>query len=736
VPDGWLYDIKRWSSPFDLRLPTLPKLENQPTQGVPEDYFKSGTESTDDIFLNTILHLTGEKTKQWVPELSTGDYYRYNTGYHLFSDNSIVEYLTSGNTLALSKEPKVNSTILAATFKREKETSSIVYHKKISEVISFSGKWVDGEEQETLTSGGTIVWANVDTTKREFVHTYPNTDVHTLVFNKDYIETHGVVPALYHDLGACEHIGSSNGRPYQVFTLKYFPVIADASFHLYVAGNTTWTPWARAATWKEMEDTVAFDENKCFLDKDLGIIYFGNSFCGVPPTNTKIVVSYSSTLRIEYEEELENLSITAWDADINPITQATSQGFVCITHKLLEAANITLAVNKSAIRSSSPKEYGPVYAGSDYAIFTAKVTNANGEVVPGVEVKFEMTPTNLGALNNATSSISATNSLGKAYTNYQPPTTSNDLGWFSMTTRASTDYPTYKEVIIKNKDAGLNGKEDKVYLYHVFKDDPILGYKDLDAYLDAIYALNPVPWVENAVDPVEAKAKWRSEMILQYDLSRWEDDAGKEGTLVSGRKVIVYKIDYANDTDNTDATAVNPITGLVGTGTKSNPVAIMPVFPTVAEQLQSGDPYAGFWRLVYPAAAIPDLNTNPTGTEYPNESIAGYWIVSDRLITVKASCWSPYYNKTIYSNPILLRIAIPDYMLGIYVRDDLKKVPIGWQLEGTDSIASMLNTSTFITINPYCGPYEIIDLVNQETTDTWASAPFRTVNFSFEVIEE
>jgi hypothetical protein len=730
LPDGWQYDVKRWASPFDLRLPTLPKVEGKGTQGVPETYYLPGvSDKSEDILFESIKQMTAEKTRQWVPTITTGDYFRYDIGYHLFSDNSIIQYAspvdtTDGrNYITLTKEPNVNSTILVASFKREKHINTIIYNKKLTKVNNFTGKYISGEEQETLTSGKQITWANVDTTKREFMITYPNKDTYVAVLNKDYIETHGIeldpLTSSLQDLGACELIGSSNGQEYQVFTLRYFPVVlqrlpeAEDTFHLYVANNVSFEEWARVDNWWELFLTDSYTTNKYFVDRDLGIVYFGSPLCGIPALASKIVVSYESTLRVEYEEEIEkDFLVRAITADVNPVTQATSQGFVCITHKTLEAANITLSIDKNKISGTNPEQHGPIYAGSDYGVLTAKVIDTNGEAVPNVEVSFSLVPDNIGTINGSVSAISGTNSVGKAYTSYQPPTTSDELGWYSTTVE---DMGAEKDIIIKSSASALS-TANKIYLYHVFKDDPLLGYDSIYDYLDDIYDVDPPAWVENSPDkdvPITgAKARWRAEMILEYNLVDWVQ--ADEGTLPSGRKVIVYKIDYANDTDNLDAAAINPVTGLAG--------AIMPVYPTSFEK----DGTTGFWKLTYPAAAIPAIGTN---------NIAGYWIVADRVVSVQASCWSPYYNRQIYSNTINIRVAVPDYMLGVYINENLKSIPFGWKIKNEDIVSSVLNTTTFITINPYSGPYEIIDLVNGGSTDTWASAPSRTVNFTFEIEE-
>jgi hypothetical protein len=43
LPNGWIYDIKRWASPFEMELPSLPRLTCPSYQGLNvEDYFSSG----------------------------------------------------------------------------------------------------------------------------------------------------------------------------------------------------------------------------------------------------------------------------------------------------------------------------------------------------------------------------------------------------------------------------------------------------------------------------------------------------------------------------------------------------------------------------------------------------------------------------------------------------------------------------------------------------------------------
>jgi len=723
LPDGWRYDIKRWSSPFDLRLPSLPRLANPSTQGVTEsEYFKSGVGSVDlgDLFVEDFEEVLQNGERHWYPEVRHGQYFRYNTDYFYYGDNSKIQYVDptanrdSRNYIELDSTPDIGSPILAATFKRNhlKENS---YKTRVEQSYRFTGTYSGGEELETVSALGKITWANVDTTKREFFVDHSIDNLVRLWFNKDYTNTYGVVPSTYQDLAACEYLGVSTGSPWQVFYLPHFPVLSDSSFHLYVATDTAWEEWTKVDSWWELISTnwSYATRNRYFLDKDLGIVYFGSADNGgIPPVGRHIVATYTTTLRIEYEELDRETKIIATDADVNPVTQSVNQGFVCVSHADLEPANIVLSINKRPIQGTNPVEYGPISVGSDYGILKASVTSSSGSPVPNIEVNFNMSPSTLGYLAGAYSSVSVTDSSGNAYTNYQPPTSADSLGFYTKTVRDTTSpyYPGDREVILKVADAGLSNKEDEIYIYQILKDDPILGYESVDDFLLSLYNSETPAWVNDAAD----YARWESEMLAEYDLEDWVDSV--EGTEMNGRKVVLYQISGA---DNDDPYAIDPIDGTLG--------AVVPLRPYLAERIDTaGDAHEGYWRLIYPAGSI--LDCGPTSSY----SCGGYWVVSSKLVTFQASCWSPYYNRDIYSNTITARISLPRYLLGEYV-SDLGNVPFGWKVLGDDdNVAAGIDGATFITINPHSGPYDVIDLVGGSgSTGEWAEAPFRTLGFNF-----
>ncbi|MCK4260727.1 MAG: hypothetical protein KAX49_17245 [Halanaerobiales bacterium] len=319
-PEGWQYDIKRWCSIFDLKLPSLPRLFNPSTQGiVTSEYFKSGVGDVEegDLYLSKLIDTSINNERQWVPRLENGYYYRYNTPYFYYSDNSRIQQVHPNdnkdgrNVVRLETEPLIGDPILAATFCRHPITKSIKYKLKVAQVSTFTGMYSGEEELETVTELGKILWSNVDITKREFIVDTSIEDKIYLRFNRDFVRTYGTIPIVYDDLALCEQLGISDGTDYQVFSAENFPVLVDPSYHLYIidAIAKTWEEAIRVDTWFELLSLPAYPGIRYFVDRDFNIIYFGGIADNyVPALGSEIVVVYDATLRIEYEENFDSQS--------------------------------------------------------------------------------------------------------------------------------------------------------------------------------------------------------------------------------------------------------------------------------------------------------------------------------------------------------------------------------------------------------------------------------------------
>lgn len=737
APSGWEYDIKRWGSPFDIKVPTMPRLLEPSFQGVKEsEYFKSGVGDKElgDLKIKEIKEYNLLDTEIWLPVIKNGTYFRYKTKYFLFSDNSSVEYINrldnreGRNYIELIEQPKMDSPFLAASFRRDSVTKNIKYKKEYNQVSSFSGLYVDGEELETVTSAGKIIWDNVDVNRKEFIIDKTINNTTRLFFSQDYSETVGFDVNNIQDLEVCEKIGYSTGDsfyPYKIgdlnissqsYALNYFPVLSDDSFHLYVSNGSTYEEWTRVDTWWEMVSSTS--SNFYWVDKDLGYVHFASQNGNyLPPANSSIYASYSLTLRIEYEPEYSEETTTSILADVNPVTQNINQGFVCLTHEDLTPASITLSINKPHITGTySPKQYGPITTGSDYAVLKANVKSISSINLPNIPVSFFLNPI-IGSLNNGSIAYGVTNSEGNSYTNYQPPVDADSIGFYSNLARDCTNpsYSEYREIVISASEETILGMEESDLLtFMVLKDDILQGYKTVDDYLLSLYQIETPSWVVDS----DTYVLWEEETKLKYDLKDFVEPAAI-GEKIKGRKVVLYQI---SGEDNFDSSAIHPITGEEG--------AVSPVRPVLIEKIEGlGDGTDGLYRIVLASGAVPDCGTG--------EDVGGYWIVADRNVEFQASCWSPYYNKTIFSNKINAQISLADYLKGVYISQLGEQIPFGWKLPtNTDIISSGIDGTTFITINPVSGPYEILDLVNTGSTEEeWASAPFKTISFQFYIEE-
>ena len=443
-PDGWQFDIKRWATTFDQKLPVLPRLSNPSYQGLNvESSFKSGVSDSKlpDFNILEVKRTDLDTKTSWLPILNVGTYFRYNEEYDYFSDDSVVEYVdpndneSNRNVLLLSEQPNIDTPISAVIFKRDPTTKFPKKYIESEWVGEFSGIYISGEEQETVDDLGTINWSNVDTTKKQFMLDNSFKDKYYLRFNRDLTFSIGREITNFDDVGVCEQIGISSGSEYQLHYTKYFPII-PASVHLYVTNETggTYAEWTQVDSLWELENTVG--SNRYFVDKDFGGIYFGTGG-DIPAEGEYLMLTYDVTIRVEYEPVTSDKRIEAIQADLNPVNQSQNQGFVCITHNKPEAANIELTLDKSAISGTSPVEYGPIYAGSDYSLLRATVTSIDGVVVPKTEVTFTLTPV-VGSFSGVDTLEVLTNGSGQAFSSYQPPTNASSLGFYSRTVRAST----------------------------------------------------------------------------------------------------------------------------------------------------------------------------------------------------------------------------------------------------------------------------------------------------------
>lgn len=664
-PAGWKWDQRYvTNATTPERLPN-PGVKKSHLLGLGAPYWQNGPLTGrlgNELKVNKIESVFAQDRERWVPEISPGGVNIFRLSDYLFSDNSVVESVDwdlvdgSGRSLhTCLKETRPNSPIRVCIYKRE--NGEILPWRNYIHRTHFTGLRINDVESTTV-DGDTIYWANVDTTRREFVISRSG-DRTTLIFNKFVGEEVTWVEPIcisgceleelyplgdFDDLNDLDPLGDTDGSESQVFYSKYFPICNDWTFEAYLVdvGDLTVAPIQLTAV-DYQEDFTG--PNQVRVDYDTGTLTLGDGAGSNPVQEAGLAfyLRYRVTPRVEYEEQEEGLDgvYKAVSADVSPMCKSLNRGFVVLSRTEIDIAEISLETTEP-LYSGSVRSYGPIYVGSDYANLVATVRNSSGETVPNVEVTFYfVTDPSVGNLGGSGSTTQRRTSYdGKARTYYTPPVSVDSMGFYVKTVGSGNSLVL---------PAGANfGSPLDIYTYLVLKDDPLTG--------------------KVGADEEAGEVMWSP-------------------SLLNGRKAIYYKYDIS---------AINPISGLAG--------AYVPVRPTLVS--------AGNTLYYADTLDVPDPGMSSI-------NLGAYWVASDRYITLRASAYSPRERKTIYSNLLTLRVSIPEYMKGSYISQILQEIPFGWRLPDANyEIASALSGATFISINPIAGPYPIIDVISGESWTT------------------
>jgi len=649
LPAGWKWDCRHLVGDKIAETLPFPGIKTSHLLGIPRDYWQNGSisgSSGDSLEVQEVVEVFANGRERWVPKIHRGGFIIWRQPSYLFSDDSVIETLDplsldsdGRSTHTLARELRPNSPIAVTIFQRDSlgEISPWRTHLRRER---FSGLRDVDDNELTTRSGDTLYWANVDTTKNEFLSIVRDDSIF-LQFNKSVVESisRQFIPADILDFNEMEYLGTSNGSDDQQFTTKYFPIGNSSNLYCYVVNNAT-------STWTAYSVVTSFTAaNQVIIDYDLGVLTFGTSASGPTPAlppNRAVYLAYQAVPRIEYEEYGYSDVFTAKEADVNPVAQSLNKGFVVVGRGELDISSIILSTTKSSYRADADT-FGPVYVGADYASLLAHVYSSAGSLVPNAEVTFWITtaPAVGGVGGSGSSAQRRTGYDGIARCAYTPPTSVDSMGFFVTSVGVGN-------TVTLPSGAAFEDTAD-VYTYHVLKDDPWKGKVGADT------SIGEIPW--SASPP-------------------------------NGRKVIFYKW---------DAAAVNPVTGKLG--------AYAPVRPS---SISGGN------VLTYADTLAPP---DPTPS---NVNLGAYWIVSDRYVSIQASVYSPRLNRTILSNTIKIRVEIPLYMRGEYIKNNLNAIPFGWRIKDTTyEVASAFGGATYISINPFAGPYPIVDVIAGETWDPY-----------------
>lgn len=699
----WKWDERMWTSEyFENTERAISTLGDQEIRGVPEDHWQSGVGSNAiDLEVLRAISLRQESQERWTTEVRHGEYYKFYRPRHLFADRSEVQFIDNTenenlggadrNVLQLSEIPKYGSPIIALMWTRNDLDEPVLF-RFIQKRMQFTGIYDEDGEQDTIDDDGNIIWAAVDTSKKEFVvqWTGDKTTPPKLYFNQDYTFLLGRASISdVDDLGYCDFLGEGQGtEENQVLFTDYFPILDNDELKLYELDGAVITEMVR---WTSDYESGVDPVPDYVIDTNRGEVTFPTEVNGdetdiVPPAHgVEIYAVYRPIIEVEYEPETCNNFLTAPYINLSPIRTSTNRGFLYLTERELRVAYLVLSADAPLIREDT---YGPLYLGADYCFLVATAYNNRGQPVPGVDVSFYLDSADDGLINGAvalvdSAIIATTDAEGKARVVYNSPRSIESVGQYLVHVNDGREQSELIPVYTGITSEYLS----TLFVYQVFNDDGM--------------------------------QQW-------YDVAGAEDD---EEPGHGGRKVVLYRRTIAaelgggesvgSDRFPGDADDIHPRTGEAGDVVN----VWMPLRPT---EIIGG-------KLVFKdGGGTPvDLPWTEDPTGDPGNLVA-YWISGGKRVPAHAKCFSFLYNDWINSNDIELQVDVPPYMTGVYVTEDDKEIPYGFRLYDDHSPASGLDGATFLSINPRAGKWPII-WDGSELADEEDAYPFHVLGHEFTV---
>lgn len=200
----------------------------------------------------------------------------------------------------------------------------------------------------------------------------------------------------------------------------------------------------------------------------------------------EIDISYYHGLLLTYDPSgIKEKTYKIEDININPILYGINHGILWNSRLNLYPEFLSLSFSKDVI---SGNQIGPVYAGSDHLVITAKVTNYDGAPVPNADVNLALDNVyNIGQIDGYSPSDQiiqkTTNAAGEAKFIYTPPSTIHGLGYFvgisGVVGGSGLELDSTKQV-----SEIYTGSSWKTLLFSVWNDDEYLDYSETSGLFD------------------------------------------------------------------------------------------------------------------------------------------------------------------------------------------------------------------------------------------------------------
>lgn len=376
-------------------------------------------------------------------------------------------------------------------------------------------------------------------------------------FNNNYLidNGHQITSPTVDDIPTLDLLGNSTGEKDQVFILGEFPVLDYSTenfldtdnfkIFLYdVSLGTFDTTWYRVRSLKDYGES----DNVYELNSDTGTVSFGDGVNGaIPLKYVRIYAGYKQSLKIEYEPVDSTDYWYGKNTDLNLNKNDLNSGFLFLSRKELIPFQVDLQFSTNSITAL------------EFADLVAVVTDADGEIIPGIQVHFEL----LNASNDSLpSSIGVTNSIGETSVTYLPSGSLDDLGSFIQLFEEGADEDTLgnpltdkyfsSSVLLPNNmivaDETIHDDPTNIYIFKVYdNNDGFLEYNNKErtgGMHQVLYKYDAATSQNILLRPsaISGKVLIFDESLPQpFDMSAPNYDPDLRGFIIIGKKRIQAK---------------------------------------------------------------------------------------------------------------------------------------------------------------------------------------------------
>lgn len=762
--EGFTWDKKLWTDESSENCyQKLGSLTGPSYTGV-EDLFQSGIGAGRDLSVESLVTTSvsgfddGHSTRI-VPKVFHGHYFLGAEEELLYSDDSESLLVSHGgvvpgisgdfNIVEMPSFCKTSWPITAKQYKWYESDARYGLYEFYKKKCAFTGVKdpITSERATTIDPlNGEIFWSLIDSSLKEFIisqsgmalgyNNYPQ-----VIFNQQCSSPVGITPSGIW-LEQMEVVGLASSQLEQEYHLAYCPVDSGMQINIFtslvqptgflevaalasgvdgyglvdggsvpvglVIGGVFSAP---VTEWLPRVEGTPYSGYMATVDYDLGLLRFGDGLgATIPGDGEYIFASYYRTLKLEYEAEDTGDHLELLEANVDPSTRSQGNSFVFLSHTVSDPAGLSLVAELPLVATDN---YGPLNIGTGYATLVATVVDKNLLPLEGEVVTFHITTSPaMGGFGSELEITAITNQDGLAYAYYNPPKTIDEIGEEILFDQCTVDlaplYPGVTSTLTLESTRlylGTSTTED-LTVYQILTDDYVVGgldhsvsHEDLEAqeqiyyedYLTThgLYGPTGLPITEYV-----AGKSWEE---LHRELKELLKPAIFKHLGATGSKLLVA---------SWDTSALNPHTFATGAWAPHQPIEITDL---------GGDRFG----IVYDTSTT--LMPLPTGSAtVPTGNLYSYFVVAPSAVKLQASVLNERTRQVITSQEITVNLAVPDYMNGVWVIDEInqvhvdeissallsvaaagQRVPFGWRLPTSNlSLAAALGGITFLDVNP------------------------------------